>query len=754
MIHPGTTRLLRLLIAATLVLAFTSASAQVGRTPLAYAATCTGALSGSNFQSANGDLTPNPATCEDWNAPGSAAPVNHQNDLPSGSTDNAFGQGAKEDNTCNAVVFGSIPPNKSDLTRFYQAHERTGTGASATDFLYLAWERANVLGNANMDFEFNQSKTLCPNGVVPIKTAGDVLITFDFGGSGNPDIGELRWVTSGATSQCFAGSTLPCWGNRVDLTASGDANGAVNSGTVVDSVESPSLSLPAGTFGETGINLTLAQLFPPNACVNFGSVHLSSRSSSSFTSEIKDFIAPLQINLSNCGTITVIKQTSPRGLNQAFGFSTTVPSSATFSVPATNGNFTLNDTGNAGKTPGSSDPAQNSAGNTESITNVPLGTYTIQENSPEPAGFVYGGFSCTTTGTASATPASSSSVSSTSVTLANGNDSATCVYTNQQLLSPTITTQLQPASPVAVGTAVNDTATLHGATATAGGTVTYSYYTNNTCNQGQTTVGTVTVSNGAVPASPAVTFNSTGTWYWQAVYSGDTHNNGTKSDCTTEPLVVNPLHPTIATVLNATSIPVGSTDFDTATLTGATPTAGGTVTYTVYTDIGCTQGATAAGTVTVTNGSVPNSNTLTFNSAGTFHWQAVYSGDNNNIGNSSACTSEVVTVNPLTPSFTTAQSIIPDDSATLTGATPTAGGSITFSLYNPSDTTCANTAAFTQTVSVNGNGTYSTTNHSQATPFVATTAGTWRWVITYGGDHNNVAFTEACGTEAFTIKNS
>ena len=31
---------------------------------------------------------------------------------------------------------------------------------------------------------------------------------------------------------------------------------------------------------------------------------------------------------------------------------------------------------------------------------------------------------------------------------------------------------------------------------------------------------------GAVPNSATVTFNTAGTYYWQAVYSGDANNNG------------------------------------------------------------------------------------------------------------------------------------------------------------------------------------------------------------------------------------
>jgi hypothetical protein len=47
-------------------------------------------------------------------------------------------------------------------------------------------------------------------------------------------------------------------------------------------------------------------------------------------------------------------------------------------------------------------------------------------------------------------------------------------------VSPTIATKLS-ADEVVVGTSVHDSATLTGATSDAGGTATYTYYTNNTC---------------------------------------------------------------------------------------------------------------------------------------------------------------------------------------------------------------------------------------------------------------------------------
>jgi hypothetical protein len=98
--------------------------------------------------------------------------------------------------------------------------------------------------------------------------------------------------------------------------------------------------------------------------------------------------------------------------------------------------------------------------------------------------------------------------------------------------------------------------------------------------------------------------------------------------------------------------------------------------------------------------------------------------------------------------MSTAQNVIPNDDATISGGlNPT--GSITFSLFSPAAPTCSGTPALTQTVTVSGNGTYSTTN----TTFIASTEGTWRWRVAYSGDANNNAATSACGVENFTIDN-
>jgi hypothetical protein len=665
-------------------------------------------LGGSTFEGNDGNLVVTTAGNTDWvNAPHRV----RGDDLASGTSDNSFGQGTKEDDPNVTVVTGSIPPQKSDLTRFYVANEFT----SGANYLYLAWERSNVLGSANMDFEINKlaQPNLTTTGAKSLnRSAGDLLITFDFGGSGSPVLGLLKWVTSGATSQCFSANALPCWGNRVNLSGLGEAEGAVNAVTVSDPIAN--VSLPAGTFGEAAVNLTAAGVFPTGTCTAFGSTFLKSRSSASFPAEVKDFVAPQPVNISNCGTIVVNKVTENG--NATFGYTTTGGLS-----PST---FTLQGGDTRTYGPGTVLP----------------GTYTVTEDSPLPSGWTFTSLTCTTGGAVNGQVAT--------ITMTPG-ATITCTYTNRTKVSPSITTLLS-ASTVNIGDPMHDSATLTGATSDAGGTVTYSAYAGaNNCTGNDLLNSTVDVTDGVVPDSADFTPTAAGTYSFQAVYSGDANNNGASSVCSTEQLLVEAT-PLITTTLSATSVDVGSTVHDSATLSGATSDAGGTVTYTVYTNDTCTAGARDAGTVTVTNGVVPNSDALAFNSAGTFYWQAVYSGDTNNNGATSVCTDETLVVNKLQPGASTAQNLIPNDDFTLSGATSDAGGTITFKLYDPSDATCSGTPALTQTVNVNGNGTYSTTN----TSFIASAEGTWRWESTYSGDDNNLSVTSTCGTEQFTIANS
>jgi len=269
------------------------------------------ALVNSTFEATDGNLVPDAGT--DWQSHiGNGLHVGY--DKPQGQTDDSFSD--KEDNPAPEVTEGSIPNNKSDLMRFYVVTEKVDVGGTDKVFLDLGWVRSSTLGSANMDFEFNQSKTLSSNGSTPVRTEGDLLITFGFSGNSNTvALGLSRWHETG--SDCEAAVAAPCWGPVMAL--SGFAEGSVNNVvTVSDPIEG--VDLAPQTFGEAVINLTDAGVFDVNECVSFGSAYVKSRSSTSFTSSLKDFIEPIDITLSNCATIEIVKDAVPDA-DQDFEFS-------------------------------------------------------------------------------------------------------------------------------------------------------------------------------------------------------------------------------------------------------------------------------------------------------------------------------------------------------------------------------------------------------------------------------------------------
>ncbi|MBY4678562.1 SpaA isopeptide-forming pilin-related protein [Marinobacterium arenosum] len=213
-----------------------------------------------------------------------------QPDTASGSGDDSFGKGAKEDDTDIAVVSGSIPPNKSDLKEFGIYQE----GRTSDGFLHLFWTRVqDPSGTTNMDFEFNQSTEMSNNGITPLRTAGDLLITYDLSKGGTEPVLSLREWDGNQ------------WGAAVDLSGTGAATGSINVSFIPASESDGLGSLDPRTFGEASLDLSV--IFDSSQCESFGSAHLKSRSSDSFTSAMKDFIAPLAVDISNCGSIKITK---------------------------------------------------------------------------------------------------------------------------------------------------------------------------------------------------------------------------------------------------------------------------------------------------------------------------------------------------------------------------------------------------------------------------------------------------------------
>jgi hypothetical protein len=242
--------------------------------------------------------------CIDWKTTG----ITPKNDFPSGSGDDSFSGGTSEgDNPWNPVIKdGSIPPNKSDLKSFGLYKETEGSN----HWLVLFWSRINSpSGTTDMDFELNQKQCLADHTnctfnshsdadkafEVPVRTAGDKLITYDLANGGtNPTISIYTWSASGwGTGTVISGGNNP------------DALGAINFSPITAANSLTGAQDPL-TFGEVAVNFNA--IFGSGTCETLGSAYLKSRSSNTFTDELKDFIAPQTTSITNCGSVLVKKR--------------------------------------------------------------------------------------------------------------------------------------------------------------------------------------------------------------------------------------------------------------------------------------------------------------------------------------------------------------------------------------------------------------------------------------------------------------
>jgi hypothetical protein len=315
-----------------------------------------------------------------------------------------------------------------------------------------------------------------------------------------------------------------------------------------------------------------------------------------------------------------------------------------------------------------------------------------------------------------------------------------------------------------VGAALTDSATVTGFNPT--GTVTFSIFGPNNANCVTGDSGSALASwvvdlsgNGQanVPAASGWKTTTPGTYNWVATYNGDNQNLQATSGCGSESVVVGKASPTITTVASEGG-QVGTEIHDTAQVSGgANPT--GTVSFYLYppSDTDCTSGDSPGWVqhVDVTlgaDGSASSAATpFTTTQVGTYNWIATYNGDANNDGATTKCSDESVTIgkDPTTVSTIASAGGVAGtsihDSAHVTGTfQPT--GSVTFTLYGPTDTTCSGAGIFTSTVSLDANG-----NAVSGSFSATTTVGTYNWVAAYSGDDNSAASTSTCGAEPVKI---
>ena len=252
------------------------------------------------------------------------------------------------------------------------------------------------------------------------------------------------------------------------------------------------------------------------------------------------------------------------------------------------------------------------------------------------------------------------------------------------VLSSTTTTQLN-ATSITLGQTVGDNATVTGSGPVPTG---YVLFKNNATGS-WVTFANVTLVNGTIASTPFTPGNA-GTFYFQAIYSGDGNYMGSQSEPTTEILIVSKATSSVTTLLNASTIDLGQSVIDTVNVSFVisippSPVPTGTVAFKVKLPNGTW---TSLGTVST----VWNNNTqlyyavstgFTPTQTGTYYFNATYSGDGNYTGSTlSALESLTVgwaskVVTNLNSTQITLGQVIYDD-ATVTGSGPVPTGYVLF----------------------------------------------------------------------------
>ncbi len=220
-------------------------------------------------------------------------------------------QGSSKENdpsqfTCQSKA-GGITPGKANLIRAYLHNEVQLSKARLA--LGFVREDDGGQGDSHVNFEFNQgaiSFTPVANGACPYlgRLAGDLLFTFDFpGNTTSPAVIKVyRWNPAVSADGQWDELAI----NNVSALVVASDNTAQITDQVVGGV------LPVRTFGEVVVDLLELDRqvdgAPILSCPGFGSATVRSRSSGeSFEAALQDFIAPIGIDLSTCGSVKIKK---------------------------------------------------------------------------------------------------------------------------------------------------------------------------------------------------------------------------------------------------------------------------------------------------------------------------------------------------------------------------------------------------------------------------------------------------------------
>lgn len=363
--------------------------------------------------------------------------------VTSGATNNSspdpkFGQtpGEKFDTACPTTKAGNSPPKDvwSDVAQYLEVSPTLNSDNGHDIYFYGAAIRPVVNGNSSGNIYFSQGTN--PNGA-NCRTVGDVLLTFDFlGGGSKPTLHILTW--QGANGSCFVGNSDPatgCWGPSSPPTITGaNSDGETNAAQINGTANALNgQTILANGFSEIGVNLTQAIKLAGGTTTCFANETWVSRSSgSSFTSSPE-----MVVNNSTptCGSITIIKHTNPRGLNQQFTYTAT-GTGITSPFHLNDGGHTnaIDDVACVTALGAPRDSTVASPCNARTFSNLSPANYSVTEGS-DPTGFAFSSVSCKKNGTAVSSGSGGLTITNRTVSISLGiSENWVCTYVNNQQL--------------------------------------------------------------------------------------------------------------------------------------------------------------------------------------------------------------------------------------------------------------------------------------------------------------------------------
>lgn len=210
-----------------------------------------------------------------------------------------------------SIVVKAGGPQKNDITNVYFHKAVYGTTTPQT-WLFFGAETRSTDGTSYLDFEYNQAGVVIdgsklygpkdPNAsnVINGRTVGDFIVVVNFSGGGKkPSVAYRTWLSSGvwsAETTANLGSTAFAVINIQDVPA-------IATGKAFTGDGSPSNTTAAFQLVEGGLNIT--PILPSSAtCAPFATMTVKSRSSDSFTAELKD-LALLNYPLNPAPTLEI-----------------------------------------------------------------------------------------------------------------------------------------------------------------------------------------------------------------------------------------------------------------------------------------------------------------------------------------------------------------------------------------------------------------------------------------------------------------